>query len=138
LCHLVFQFFSLKISIPCWKVIFHSVKYPCTERGPSWSWSYGSWIWQSVLDKTLYEKVCQWHATGWWFSPGTPVSSTNKTDHHDVTEILLKVALSTIQPACTEKFIFLSLIANWLNPESNRNQTNSTLYPLVSLPWLVV
>jgi hypothetical protein len=34
---------------------------------------------------------------GWWFSP---VSSTNKTDHHihDITEILLKVALSTITP----------------------------------------
>ena len=31
-----------------------------------------------------------------WFSPGTPVSSTNKTDHHDITEILLKVALNTI------------------------------------------
>ncbi len=30
------------------------------------------------------------------FSPGTPVSSTNKTDHHDITEILLKVALNTI------------------------------------------
>jgi hypothetical protein len=29
-----------------------------------------------------------------WFSPGTPVSSTNKTDRHD--EILLKVALNTI------------------------------------------
>ena len=28
---------------------------------------------------------------------GTPVSSTNKTDRHDVTEILLKVALSTIK-----------------------------------------
>jgi hypothetical protein len=28
--------------------------------------------------------------TGQWFSPGTPVSSTNKTDHHDITEILLK------------------------------------------------
>ena len=28
-----------------------------------------------------------------WFSPGTPVSSTNKTDRHDATEILLKVAL---------------------------------------------
>jgi hypothetical protein len=28
--------------------------------------------------------------------PGTPVSSANKTDHHDTTEILLKVALSTI------------------------------------------
>ena len=29
------------------------------------------------------------------FSPVTPVSSTNKTDRHDVTEILLKVALTT-------------------------------------------
>jgi hypothetical protein len=28
---------------------------------------------------------------------GTPVSSTNKTDRHDVTEILLKVALNTIK-----------------------------------------
>jgi hypothetical protein len=26
------------------------------------------------------------------------VSSTNKTDHHDITEILLKVALNTIHP----------------------------------------
>jgi hypothetical protein len=31
-----------------------------------------------------------------WFSPGTPVSFTNKTDHHDITEILLKVVLNTI------------------------------------------
>ena len=28
--------------------------------------------------------------------PGTPVSSTNKKDHHHITEILLKVALNTI------------------------------------------
>jgi hypothetical protein len=36
--------------------------------------------------------------TGRWFSPGPPVSSTNKTDRHDIiTEILLKVALSTIK-----------------------------------------
>jgi predicted component of type VI protein secretion system len=28
--------------------------------------------------------------------PGARVSSTNKTDHHDITEILLKVALNTI------------------------------------------
>jgi hypothetical protein len=33
---------------------------------------------------------------GQWFSLGTPVSSTNKTDYHDITEILLKVALSTM------------------------------------------
>jgi hypothetical protein len=31
-----------------------------------------------------------------WFSPGTPVFSKNKTDRHDITEILLKVALNTI------------------------------------------
>jgi hypothetical protein len=32
--------------------------------------------------------------TGQWFSLGTPVSSTNKTDSHDITEILLKMALN--------------------------------------------
>jgi hypothetical protein len=31
-----------------------------------------------------------------WFSPSTPVSSTNKFDRHDITKILLKVALNTI------------------------------------------
>ena len=31
-----------------------------------------------------------------WFSLCTPVSSTNKTDRHDITEIWLKVALNTI------------------------------------------
>ena len=30
------------------------------------------------------------------FSLGTTVSSTDKTDRHDITEILLKVALNTI------------------------------------------
>jgi hypothetical protein len=33
---------------------------------------------------------------GQWFSPGTSVSSTNKTDRHNITEILLKVAFNTI------------------------------------------
>jgi len=33
---------------------------------------------------------------------GTPVSSTNKTDHYDVTEILLKVALNTITTTITK------------------------------------
>ena len=31
-----------------------------------------------VLDTTLCDKVCQ------WFSPGTPVFSTNKTDRYSV------------------------------------------------------
>ena len=33
---------------------------------------------------------------GQWFSPGIPFSSTNKTDGHDIAEILLKVALTTL------------------------------------------
>jgi hypothetical protein len=48
------------------------------------------------IDTTLCDKVCQWLATGRWFSLDTPVSSTNKTDSHDITEIWLKVALNTI------------------------------------------
>ena len=79
-------------------------------------WLYGSWIsnylcnlclspltlWvrilltQGVLDTTLYNIVCQWLVPCRWFSPGTPVSSTNKTDHYDITEILLKVELNYI------------------------------------------
>jgi hypothetical protein len=51
---------------------------------------------QGVLDTTLCDQVCQWLAVGLWFSPGTLVSSTNKTDRHNITDILLKVALNTI------------------------------------------
>ena len=57
---------------------------------------FESHSWRDVLDITLCDKVCQWLSTGQWFSLGTLVFSTNKTDHHDITEILLKVALSTI------------------------------------------
>jgi hypothetical protein len=45
----------------------------------------------------LCDKVCQWLVTGRWFSPGTPISSTNRIDRHDIAEILLKVALNTIK-----------------------------------------
>ena len=41
------------------------------------------------------DKVYQLLAHGWWFSPGTPTSSTTKTGRHDIAEILLKVALNT-------------------------------------------
>jgi uncharacterized membrane protein len=41
----------------------------------------------SILYTTLGDKVCQRLAVGRWFSPSTPVSSTNKTDRHDITEI---------------------------------------------------
>jgi hypothetical protein len=51
---------------------------------------------RGVLDTTLCDKVYQRLVTGRWFSLSTPVSSTNNTDHHDITEILLKVALNTV------------------------------------------
>jgi hypothetical protein len=41
------------------------------------------------------DKVYQLLAHGWWFSPGTPTSSTTKTGRHDIVEILLKVVLNT-------------------------------------------
>ena len=46
---------------------------------------------------SLCDKVCQWLATVRWFSQSPPVSSTNKTDRQNKTEILLKVALNTIK-----------------------------------------
>ena len=54
--------------------------------------------WRDVLDTTLCDKVCQLLTADRWLSPGTPVSSTNKTDRQDncIAEILLKVALNTI------------------------------------------
>ena len=41
---------------------------------------------------------------GQWFSLGTPVSSTYRSDRHDITEILLIVALNTIAPIITAIF----------------------------------
>jgi hypothetical protein len=58
-----------------------------------WSCECESHSWWGVLDTILCDKVCQWHTAGLWFSLGTMVSSTNKTDCHDISEILLKVAL---------------------------------------------
>jgi hypothetical protein len=105
-------------------------------QGLLWSWSYGSWIYyylcnqclspltlwvrtplkRDVLDTTLCDKVCRWLAAGRWFSPDTPVSSSNKTDCHDITVILLlKVALSTITKSNYHK-ITTTMVArcNWL------------------------
>jgi hypothetical protein len=49
---------------------------------------------------------------GRWFSPGPPVSATNKTDSHDITEILLKVALNTIKQTNKGKFSKIQVTEN--------------------------
>ena len=52
--------------------------------------------WRGVLDTTLCDTFCQLLTACWVFTPGTPVSSTNKTNRHVKTEILLKVTLNAI------------------------------------------
>jgi hypothetical protein len=48
--------------------------------------------------KTIINVICwltQYLGNNRYFFPNTCVSSTNKTDHHDITELLLKVASNT-------------------------------------------
>ena len=100
--------------------------------------SYGSWMYNYLCNQclssltlwvripsgntTLYEKVYQLLAGFLWFSPGTQVSSTNKTDRQDITETLLKVALcwleiqdghqcrtNLLRTLCEKYFIFIIL-----------------------------
>jgi hypothetical protein len=67
------------------------------------SYEYSEVMWPILLfpflKTTLCDKVCQSLATGRWFSLSSLVSSTYKTDRHDITEILLKVALNTDKQA---------------------------------------
>jgi len=54
---------------------------------------------------SLCDKVCQ------WFSPGILVSSTNKTYRHEITEILVKVALNILTLTLTlTLYIFVVVI----------------------------
>ena len=66
-------------------------------------------VWISIRARctTLCDKVCQWLATGQWFSLGTPVFSTNKTDHKDVTEILLKLTLNAIKQTSKQANLYI-------------------------------
>jgi hypothetical protein len=53
----------------------------------------------------IYDKVCQWLEAGQWFSPGTLVSSTNKTDCHDLTEIVESGVLLRTSPIKDESIL---------------------------------
>jgi hypothetical protein len=70
---------------------------------------------RGVLDTTLCDTVCQWLSAGRWFSLGTPVSSTNKTDRHNITQIVLKVALNTIKQPTNQPSIRNDKIDKWLS-----------------------
>jgi hypothetical protein len=63
-----------------------------------------------IIDKTVYDKVRQWLAACRWFSP---VSSTNKIDRHDITEVLLKVSLNIIILTLTSESTPISLTLHY-------------------------
>jgi hypothetical protein len=76
------------------------------------------------------DKVYQLLAGGWLFSPGTPASSTTKTGRHDIAEMLLKVALSTIKivvaPKKTPTLILLIAKKKFNNDVKSTRICNST------------
>ena len=94
----------------CLKILYFYMSFMLvlyTHGDEGWIYNYACnqclsplmlWVRISSMARctTLGDKVCQWLATGRCFSPDPPASSTNKTDRHDITEILLKVALNTI------------------------------------------
>jgi hypothetical protein len=85
------------------------------------------------------DKVYQLLTHGRWFSPGTPVSSTTKTDRHDIAEILLKVTLSiknqcfrnTLSHTCLHKLVtnncFQNTLSHMFTQVSNYNCFQNTL-----------
>jgi hypothetical protein len=60
------------------------------------------------METTIVLRIDGWR----WFSPSTPVPSTNKIDHHEIAEILLKVALNLFRVSSN---IFHCLKPNFKN-----------------------
>ena len=79
-----------------------------------------------VLDTTLCTKDCQWLAADRWFSLGTAAFSTNKTDRHDISKILLKVVLSTIN--LTHSICCADLITCYEQPSKNNRHTFNHMF----------
>jgi hypothetical protein len=66
------------------------------------------------------------------------VFSTNKPDYHDITEILLKVALNTIKPNHTPQYTWLYFQQEdtlHLVKNGKKSQYTSTLYYLTNSSW---
>ena len=55
--------------------------------------------------------------TGQWFSLGTPVSSPNKIDRHDIIETLMKVTLKYHKQNKTKPiyYLFAPILRNFVN-----------------------
>jgi hypothetical protein len=87
-------------------IMMYDVYWYCQMKKNEWLWKFWkkggvvercefeSRSWRGVLD-TLCDSLSMTCDRSMFF-PGTLVYSTNKTDSHDITEILLKVALNII------------------------------------------
>jgi hypothetical protein len=73
------------------------------------------------------DKVYQLLAHGRWFSPGTLASSTTKTGHHDIAEILLKVALKHQKSINQSIVMLLSVCPSFSQPFCNNFAERCTL-----------
>ena len=110
--------------------------------GPSWSWSYGSWIYNYLCNRCLslltlwvrislmatctrrnFQQVC------------TPVSSTNKTYSYDIAEILLKVALNTITIPLILHIYVVSAMLYYSVAFLSLHQSVQVLYYLCMIIW---
>jgi hypothetical protein len=79
------QMFYYRIINKLTKILFWYLILSLLSEGPSWSWSYGSWIYNYLCNQylsplmlwvrisirarctTLCDKDCHWLVTGWWF-----------------------------------------------------------------------
>jgi hypothetical protein len=124
------------MSVIMWKLNIHlhvHIQSVPTITKPFLLWTYGTWIYNYLCNQcpsplklwvliplmakcTFCDEVCQWLAAGLLFSSDTSVSTTNKTECHDITAILLKVVLviitltlfflwlMTLIPACSDVY----------------------------------
>ena len=81
-----------------------------------------------------------WLAAGQWFSPGTPVFSTNTTDRHDITEIVLKVTVSTINThtygECQLYWWRKYRCQTIINTATNLSNSYSNDIPITHIIWI--
>ena len=124
--------------------------------------SYDSWIYNYLCNQclsplmlgvrisiraryaTVCDKICEWLATGRWFSPSPHVSSTNKTDRHNIAAILLKVVVNTIKQTNNKHSFELFVPFFILSSKFSTNFSNATiLFSSVSfwillawIPWI--
>jgi hypothetical protein len=92
-----------------------------SRRGPSWQWSYGSWIYNYLCNQCLSPLMLEFESRSRWgvqhyvikvVSDMQQVGCFLRVRRHDITEILLKVALNTIKQTKQKSCLGYQLM-NW-------------------------